>query len=375
MQILPDFMSNIHPLIIHFPIALLIIAVLADLAANLFKKYEWLQPAALSLYTLGALGTVAAYLSGKQAADIVDLPTPSYPVISEHADLALYTMLFFGIYAVIRLFLRWKSLDQKSLVSWGLFFIAAGGLFLVKATADHGGELVYRFGVGTSAASVQNTEENVQSTASGTKIETTDNGSWTFETGSDAALKFRQNFRLLKGSWDNLIVKNNQAPDGTPILEISTIGDQAFLLTFGPKLSNLQISARLNLDGFNGRFFLVHHVTGTDTYDFFVREKDKVRLGRKENGSVKIFDSGTYPEGSWLTLKAVSSSGHFRGYVDSDLVNHGHSSDLPAGESGIAIKGKGTIQLALIEVINLDEPETDSDEQNGSGHNESGHSH
>ena len=375
MQLLPDYMSNIHPLIIHFPIVLLIFAVIADFFANLLKKYNWLQPATITLYTFGALGTIAAYFSGKQAADIVNFPPPSYPVISEHADLALYTMLFFGIYALIRLFLRWKGFDQKSLVAWGLFFIAAGGLFLIKATADHGGELVYRFGVGTAVISEQRTEKEALSAQSGSKIQIADNGSWAFEPGNDAALKFRQNFRLLQGSWDNLIIKNNQAPDGTPILEISPTGDQAFLLTFGPKLSNLQISARLNLDGFNGRFFLVHHVSGGQTYDFFVREKDEVRLGRKKDGSVKIFDSGTNAERSWLTLKAVSSSGHFRGYVDSDLASHGHSSDLPAGEIGIAIKGSGTIQLALIDVINLDEEKSDSEQAGGMEHSDSGHGH
>ncbi len=375
MQILPEWMSNIHPLIIHFPIALLIIAVIADLGGLIFKKYDWLRPAAIFLYTFGALGTIAAYFSGKQAADIVNFPPPSYPVISEHADLALYTMLFFGIYTLIRLFLRWKGLDQRSLVAWGLFFIAAGGLFLIKATADHGGELVYRFGVGTVATSEQIDEKEAPTAQTGTNIQVEDNGSWTFETGNDAALKFRQNFRLLKGSWDDLTLKNNQAPDGTPILEISATGSQAFLLAFGPKLSNLQISARLNLDGFTGRFFLVHHIAGADTYDFFVRDKSQVRLGRIKSGSTEIYDASDDTTSGWLTLKAVSSGGHFRGYVDTELRAHGHDSDLPAGESGIAIKGSGTIQIALIDAINLDEDKTDSTEESGSEHNDSGHAH
>jgi len=375
MQLLPDWMSNIHPLIIHFPIALLIIAVIADLASLLFNRYEWLRPASIALYTVGALGTIAAYFSGKQAADIVDFPPPSYPVISEHADLALYTMLFFGIYALIRLFLRWKALDQKSLVAWGLFFIAAGGLFLIKATADHGGELVYRFGVGTAALSVQSEEKDVPSAQPETRLEGLDNGSWVLETGNDAALKFRQNFRLRKGRWDDIILKNNQAPDGTPVLEISNTGNQTVLLTFGAELSNLQISARLNLDRFKGRFFLVHHVARPETYDFFVREKDNIRLGRIEKGSVKIYDAGKDTTSGWLTMKAVSSAGHFRGYVDTELRSHGHASELPAGESGIAIEGRGTIQLAQIEVINLDEEKADSGQAGGMEHNDSGHGH
>ncbi len=353
MQLIPEWMTNIHPLIVHFPIALLVIAVVADFAGLILKRYNWLKPAALWLYVFGALGTIGAYISGKQAADVVNFPPLSYPVISEHADLALYTMLFFSIYAIIRLFAYWKQWDQRTAIAIILFIIAGGGLGLIQQTAEHGGKLVFRYGVGT--VTQQETVSEKQEAAVTTTINIDDNGSWNWQAGKEAALTLRRNFNLIQGQWENITLQNIREKDGAAALNIRFKEKVPFFLSFGPSLVNIQISIRVNLDNFDGRFFTTHHISGSTTYDFLAVEGNEVRLGRMKNGSVNFFDTGAIKDSGWLTLKAVSSGGHYRGYVNKKLITHGHGSDLPAGPAGFLFSGSGNIRLAGIEVISLDE--------------------
>ncbi len=40
MSLIPEWMSNVHPLIVHFPVALLVIAVLADFLSLILKRYD-----------------------------------------------------------------------------------------------------------------------------------------------------------------------------------------------------------------------------------------------------------------------------------------------------------------------------------------------
>ncbi len=373
MTLIPEWMSNVHPLIVHFPVALLVIAVLTDFLSLIFKRYGWIRAAALWLYVFGALGAIAAYITGKQAADIVTFPTLSYPVISRHADLALYTMLFFTIYALIRLFIAWRLWDHRSSVAIILFAVAAAGAGLLQQTAERGGELVFRYGVGTKAqpAKTQETEAGL----SESKIKISENGSWQWQAAQNAAQSLRSNFRLLKGKWDALNLQN--ANDGQGLV-IQVKQNQSDLFAYGPFLKNVQVAARINIKDFNGRFLLVHHVSTPNTYDFLAIDGNKVRLGRVVNGALKIFDEGSTNASGWLTLKVVSSSGHFRGYVNDKLFVHGHGSDLPAGKTGFAVTGSGKLQLSEIAVTSLDEetPMMNMGNQTMThGSQESGHTH
>ncbi len=353
MSLIPEWMSNVHPLIVHFPVALLVIAVLADFLSLILKRYDWIRPAALWLYVFGALGTVAAYITGKQAADIVNFPAPSYPVISKHADLALYTMLFFSIYALIRLLFAWRKWDQRTAVSIVLFIVAAAGLGLVQQTAEHGGELVFRYGVGTNVQTVKD-QPKTQKATNDLKIPISENGSWLWQASPQAAQTLRENFRLVKGSWEALKLQTIKSAKTGNAVAIETRQNQSAMFTYGPLLKNVQLTARLNTDGFNGRFFLVHHVSSQYNYDFLAWDQGKVRLGRIDNGTLKIFDEASVNATGWVNLKVVGSSGHYRGYVNEKLLVHGHSSDLSPGQTGFALSGSGRLQLSEIATTSLD---------------------
>ena len=61
-------LTHLHPMIVHFPIALLIVGFLAD-AIGLFTKREFFTKAGFYLLILGTLGVVAAYLTGNYAGE------------------------------------------------------------------------------------------------------------------------------------------------------------------------------------------------------------------------------------------------------------------------------------------------------------------
>ncbi len=60
--------THIHPMIVHFPIALLIVGFLFDLIGTFVKK-DFYSKAGFYLLILGTLGVVAAYFSGDLAGD------------------------------------------------------------------------------------------------------------------------------------------------------------------------------------------------------------------------------------------------------------------------------------------------------------------
>lgn len=56
-------LTHLHPMLVHFPIALALVALLFNFGGYSFKK-EWLNKAAVTLTILATLGAMAALLSG-----------------------------------------------------------------------------------------------------------------------------------------------------------------------------------------------------------------------------------------------------------------------------------------------------------------------
>ena len=68
---LPDWAPNMHPMLVHFPIVLLIVAVFFDIAALIFRSRHFFMRVALILFIMGALALLLTWLSGRAAADSV----------------------------------------------------------------------------------------------------------------------------------------------------------------------------------------------------------------------------------------------------------------------------------------------------------------
>ena len=146
-------LPNLHPAVVHFPLALLATALLFDLLALCSKSRRWLDHGASLLYSLAALGAAAAWFSGTQAADAMwTMPGPAQAALTEHQDLGLLTMAATFAVTAFRLFVAWLSRNDAR-TQLGLFRMIAlvaafAVVFLAAVTADHGGALVYRHGMG-----------------------------------------------------------------------------------------------------------------------------------------------------------------------------------------------------------------------------------
>jgi len=127
-----------------------------------------------------------------------------------------------------------------------------------------------------------------------------------------------------------------------------------YFLAGGP-ITDIELSAVVNLAKFKGQFFLIHHFSNPNNYDFFGIDASSARLGRVVDGATKLLNETAIKTPGPVTLKAVGSKGHFRGYIDKILQNHGHGAELPAGKAGFFIKGKGIIRIKSLKATALSE--------------------
>lgn len=150
-------LPNIHPAVVHFPIALLMTALVADICSLAWRRWTWIDRAGTALWILGVAGLGAAFLSGDAASDQMwQVQGQAQAVLADHEDLARLSLFAFGGVAVLRLLVSWLSRSDKR-VHVGFFRLVAlaaalAAQLLLVATADRGGALVYRYGLGVAAA-------------------------------------------------------------------------------------------------------------------------------------------------------------------------------------------------------------------------------
>lgn len=147
----------IHPLTVHFPIALLLIApvfILIGILRRPESSFPYLL-AALLLMIAGTTATYVAVWSGEAAGESAERIAGAKPVLEEHEDLAITTALAFTaltlIFASILFVPRaFKAQPARALTTWlplvFLVFYATGTISLVNA-AHQGGRLVHELGV------------------------------------------------------------------------------------------------------------------------------------------------------------------------------------------------------------------------------------
>jgi len=152
MSLIPAWAPNLHPLVIHFPIVLLITAAAVDLLDAVFERPAWLGTIATSLYAAGAAEAVAAYLTGVQAAATVFIPGMAHPAITDHRSWAVVTTWYFGIVAVARVSAWFAGFPRARSHRVVLLLVGLVGVVLLQQTAERGARLVYQHGVGVIAA-------------------------------------------------------------------------------------------------------------------------------------------------------------------------------------------------------------------------------
>ena len=346
---LPDWIPNIHPFVVHFPIALLVIAVLFDLARLWFTKQSWLHNTVIALYTTGTIGLVAAFLSGRQAVETVSVTGNAVPVVTSHEDWALYTLIFFGVFTAIRLWTWWKDLEKGWLLP-ALIAPALIGTGMLWYTGELGAKLVYKHGVAVGemdrlSQQLEELEQRLAGFREEAGPEIRDDGSWIWRIGLGADQALTESLSIEGAESIHASIGRD---DGRSHLDLPATEDKTFLFT-GGDLSAIDGRAEVNLTDFNGEFLLIHYYTNSDNYQYIRISGSELQQGQMINGSDNVLGSGRIESDGWSTFRVTASGRHFYGYQNGNTVVHTHDEEMEAGKSGIAFRGSGVIKVRLIE--------------------------
>ena len=137
-------MESAHPLVVHYPIALLLTALLLDGLAICFKR-PGLHRVALWNFSLGTLGAGVAVWSGYQAAEVAKHTFEIHQVMELHRKLGIATLVAGVVVAV------WRLAARDRLGPWSraiTLLLTVGVAGTLSYGAHLGGRLVYEFGVG-----------------------------------------------------------------------------------------------------------------------------------------------------------------------------------------------------------------------------------
>lgn len=148
--------ANIHPLLVHFPIAFLFVFFVIDLIGSLMKKENWRQLAGGLLY-LGTLAAGATVVAGLMAANSVEHGENVHLIMKRHQFLGISILCLSLILSV------WRLLGGgiiKGLANT-MYLLFAGVLnILIILSADLGSLMVYKYGVAVKEVKTEVTVED-----------------------------------------------------------------------------------------------------------------------------------------------------------------------------------------------------------------------
>lgn len=135
--------AHFHPLVVHFPIALILVGFLADFLSLFFKNEKCLSRTGFYLLILGAVSAIVAWSTGKFFT-IEPTGGSIVAVFEKHETAALITMLLMITGSALRIYLVIRKQEETGLkwVAFGIYFLAFAA---VTITGYLGGTMVYNF--------------------------------------------------------------------------------------------------------------------------------------------------------------------------------------------------------------------------------------
>ena len=158
------FPPTIHPMLVHFPIALLYLALLADVLSRLFRPEDhFFDRTSFWLLILGLLGGVAAAAGGVISEQFVRWTPVTVSLLSAHQRDAVLTGVLGLSTLGARFLARYPSSRSSSRgpirawsfartgrgrASWLATLLLIAAVAMITLTASIGGTMVYQYGVG-----------------------------------------------------------------------------------------------------------------------------------------------------------------------------------------------------------------------------------
>jgi uncharacterized membrane protein len=134
--------DHFHPMLVHFPIALVTFGFLADCAFLYFKKEYYLSQMGFFLLILGTLTAASAILSGVLFTS--EMTGAAGEVKETHEMFAWITLGTLAITAALRIFLQINKqvIPNLQRIAFALYALAT---LSVSITGLYGGTLVYNY--------------------------------------------------------------------------------------------------------------------------------------------------------------------------------------------------------------------------------------
>ena len=139
-------LQNIHPLLVHYPIAFLTGAILLYFLALIFRR-ESLQWTGLWMLGLGALTAAASVWTGLRAGEgVMVAPSVRDHILNHHRH---FMLTAFAISVVLALWaIAARPMPRRGRVAFLILLLVMGAV-LVRG-ADYGGWMVYGYNAGGS---------------------------------------------------------------------------------------------------------------------------------------------------------------------------------------------------------------------------------
>jgi uncharacterized membrane protein len=147
-----ELLADLHHSIVHFPVALFLLYFLFETSGIVFKR-EFLLKASYIILIAGVVAGLAAVLTGNRAKEAADLLLHNLPglyadPIGRHEEFATYLVWYFSGVLVLRTYFLVKKKISGN-VRYIFIILGIVGCILVYKTGSSGGELVYKYGIGT----------------------------------------------------------------------------------------------------------------------------------------------------------------------------------------------------------------------------------
>jgi len=140
-------MHVLHPVFVHFTVALLITAALLLFVARVHPWAEKCRVVGNWNLIIGAISLLPTVGAGFYAFNTVAHDAPSHLAMIDHRNFAVVTALVWCVLAIWRIWV----LRQKRRSGWPFFWSVFLAVFLLGITGFKGGELVFQHGLGVSS--------------------------------------------------------------------------------------------------------------------------------------------------------------------------------------------------------------------------------
>lgn len=143
----------LHPVIVHTPIAMIVIALLFELIGRL-TDLDWWRKAAFAMLIIGVIGAGAAVLSGNAVEEAAEHQGVPERALEAHQEAGLMT-LWLGLAAVLARALAARKGPARGAMSALALLLLALTVGAVSVAGYRGGSLVYDHGAGVHVTQQQ----------------------------------------------------------------------------------------------------------------------------------------------------------------------------------------------------------------------------